>query len=232
MTANDDNEALLEAGRLAALGELVRDCAHEIANPLFAVLALSELLLQDLEPRTKAHERLTLLRESADGMRKVVEAMQGFAREQATEPADVALQDVARSAVSLVRTVLAARDVEIAERYGEVPALVHGDAARLRLLLVSLVLNAVRSLPRGGTVSVEIAADGGEVVAAVEDDGAGFAPEEAEAAFDLFRTTRGGSGLGPTVARAIAERHRGTLAVEAAEGPGARVVLRLPEAAR
>lgn len=225
-------DALLEAGRLAALGELVRDCGHEIANPLFAILALSELLLQDAEPGTKTHERLTLLRESANGIREVVDAMHAFAREGAAEPADLAFQEVAESAVGLMRSVMAARDVEIVESYGDRPALVHGDPPRLRLLLVSLLLNAVRGLPGGGTVTVEVSREGNEVVAAVRDDGAGFAPDGPEAAFELFQTTRGGSGLGLTVARAVAERHGGTLTAEPMAGPGACVVLRLPEARR
>jgi len=225
-------DALLEAGRLATLGELVRDCAHEIANPLFAILALSELLLQEAEPGTKAHERLTLVHESANGIRAVVDGMHGFAREGGGQPADVELQEVAAAAVALMRTVIAARDVEVVERYGDRPALVHGDPARLRLLLVTILLNAFRGLPAGGTVAVEVSCERGEAVAAVRDDGAGFPPGEAEAAFELFHTTRGGSGLGLTVARKIAEGHGGTLAAEPPAGSGARVVLRLPEAVR
>jgi len=225
-------DALLEAGRLATLGELVRDCAHEIANPLFAILALSDLLLQEAEPGTKAHERLTLVHESANGIRAVVDGMHGFARESRAQAADVALQEVAAAAAGFMRTVIAARDVEIVERHGDRPALVHGDAARLRLLLVILLLNAFRGLPSGGTVTVEVSRAEGEAVVAVSDDGAGFAPAEAEAVFELFHTTRGGSGLGLTVARLIAEGHGGTLAVEPPAEPGARVVLRLPEAAR
>ena len=227
-----EDDALLEAGRLATLGELVRDCAHEIANPLFAILALSDLLLQESESGTKAHERLTLVHESANGIRAVVDGMQGFARESRAQAADVALQEVAGAAAGFMRTVIAARDVEIVERYGDRPALVHGDAARLRLLLVSLLLNSFRGLPSGGTVTVEVSCEEGEAVAAVRDDGAGFAPGEAETAFELFHTTRGGSGLGLAVARRIAEGHGGTLAAEPPAGPGARVVLRLPEAAR
>jgi signal transduction histidine kinase len=225
-------DALLEAGRLATLGELVRDCAHEIANPLFAILALSDLLLQEAEPGTKAHERLTLVHESANGIRAVIDGMHGFARESAAQAADVALQDAAAAATGLLRTVIAARDVEIVERYGDRPALVHGDSERLRLLIVTLLLNAFRALPSGGTVTVEVSSEEGEAVLAVGDDGAGFTPADVEAAFEPFRTTRGGSGLGLTVARLIAERHGGTLAVEAPAGPGARVVLRLPDAAR
>lgn len=225
-------ETLLEAGRLATLGELVRDCAHEIANPLFAILALSELLLQEAEPGSKAHERLGLVHESATGIKAVVDGMHGFARGGGAPPADVALQEIAAAAVGLMRTLIAARDVEIVERYADRPALVHGDAARLRLLLVSLLLNAFRALPAGGTVAVDVSCVGSEAVAAVCDDGAGFAPGEVEAAFELFHTTRGGSGLGLPVARGIAERHAGTLTVEPQASSGARVVLRLPEAAR
>jgi len=225
-------DALLEAGRLATLGELVRDCAHEIANPLFAILALSDLLLQEAEPGTKAHERLTLVHESANGIRAVIDGMHGFARESRAQTADVALHEVAAAAAGFMRTVIAARDVEIVERYGDRPALVHGDAARLRLVLVSLLLNSFRGLPSGGTVTVEVSCEDGEAVAAVRDDGAGFAPGEAEAAFELFHTTRSGSGLGLAVARRIAEGPGGTLAAEPPAGPGARVVLRLPEAAR
>jgi signal transduction histidine kinase len=74
-------DALVEAGRLVALGELAPGAAHEVNNPLFAILGLVEFLLLEAQPGSKAHERLVLIQQSGNEIREVVKAVLDFARE-------------------------------------------------------------------------------------------------------------------------------------------------------
>jgi signal transduction histidine kinase len=230
---NTGVQGLVESGRMAAVGELTAGAAHEINNPLFAILTLVDFLLRDAEPGTKAFERLQLIEGSAKDIQAVIEPVHHFARERTRELAPLDLTDTAHGAVDLVVRASATRSVMIAERYPDEPVLVAGDSSRLKCLFVHLLANAIQAMPTGGGVTVEIEREGGEVVARVEDEGTGIPSADAERVFDLFYTTRNGSGtgLGLAAARAIAQLHGGTLTVDSGRARGACLVLRLPEAA-
>jgi two-component system sporulation sensor kinase A len=223
--------ALVESGRMAALGELTAGAAHEINNPLFAILTLVEFLIRDAEPGTKTFERLELVQGSAKDIQAVVERLHHFARERAKDE-PVALEDAAHGAVELVRRASATRTVEVVELYPAEPALVAGDSAQLKSLFVHLLVNALQAMPEGGMLTVEVEHAGREVVARVRDEGPGIPSADAERVFELFYTTRNGAGtgLGLAAARATAELHGGTLVAEPGGERGATLVLRLPEA--
>ena len=223
-------DAILEAGRLAALGELTAGAAHEINNPLFAILTLVDFLLREVEPGTKAYERLRLVEGSARDIEAVVGRVHRFARARAGDGSPFPLEEVAAGAVDLVRHASAARDVELVETYPSAPALVAGDPRRLAQVFVNLLLNALQAMPEGGTVTVTVEREAEEVVAVVADDGPGIPTGHAERLFELWVTRRrdSGSGLGLAVSRMVAELHGGTLALDPAAPRGARLVLRLP----
>ncbi|MGH3029596.1 MAG: sensor histidine kinase [Gaiellaceae bacterium] len=225
-------DAIMEAGRLAALGELTAGAAHEINNPLFAILTLVDFLLREAEPGTKAYERLRLVEGSARDIEAVVGRVHRFARGRAGDGSPFPLEEVAAGAVDLVRHASAARNVELVESYPAVPGLVAGDPRRLAQAFVNLLLNALQAMPEGGTVTVAVEREGDELVASVADDGPGIPAGDAERLFELWTTTRSGagSGLGLAVSRTIVELHGGTLAVDPAAARGARLVLRLPAA--
>jgi signal transduction histidine kinase len=224
--------AMVEGGRMAALGELTAGAAHEINNPLFAILTLVEFLLRDAEPETKAFERLQLVQGSAKDIQAVVERVHHFARERGGKDEPVALEEAVRGAADLVQRTSATRSVEIVERYPTEPALVAGDSAQLKCLFVHLLMNALQAMPDGGALTVQVEHVGGEILGRVQDEGPGIPAADVERVFDLFFTTRNGSGtgLGLAAARAIAELHGGTLGVEPNDEPGACFVLRLPKA--
>lgn len=231
--SGDVTAAMVEGGRMAALGELAAGAAHEINNPLFAILTLVSFLIRDAEPGSKELERLQLIEDSAKDIQAVVEQVHGFARERRGEGGAVALETAIHGAVELVRHASASRTVQIVERHTSPPALVCGNAAQLKGLFVHLLVNAVQAMPDGGVVSVLVERRAGEVFAVVCDEGPGISATEAERVFELFHTTKSGSGtgLGLASARAIAELQGGSLTLDPGVERGARFVLRLPAAA-
>ena len=223
--------AMVRGGRMAALGELTRGAAHEINNPLFAILTLVGFVIRDAEPGSKTLERLRLIEGSAQEIQGVVERLHRFARARADE-GTFALEEAASAAVDLVRLASATKTVELAERYATPPALVAGNIGQLECLFVHLLVNAVQAMPDGGVATVSVERAGGEVVGRVSDEGAGIPAADAERVFELFHTTKNGAGtgLGLASARAIAERHGGSLRLDQGVEHGACFVLRLPEA--
>jgi signal transduction histidine kinase len=221
----------VQAARMAAVGDLAAGVVHEINNPLFAILGLVEFLLADAEPGTKAHERLKLIQETGLEIKAIARALLAFARERGEE-GTVDLGAAAAETVEVFRRTSAARHVEIVLR-AESGAAVHGNAARLKQLLLHLLANAREALPHGGTVNVEVSGHNGEVVLDVADTGSGIAALDLPRIFEPFFTTRserGAAGLGLAAARAIADAHGGTLTAASPSGSGARFTLRLPAA--
>lgn len=222
---------LVDSGKVTAVGELAAGLAHELNNPLFAMLGLVEFLLEEAEPGTKTRQRLELVQQSGREIRELLRLLLAFAREPEDELGTVDLAKAVRATVALARLASPARDVEVVERVSAEPVLVDGSANRLEQLLLHLLTNAYQAMPRGGTITASAFRDGPTSVASVEDTGPGIPAELRERAFEPFFSTRhgaGGNGLGLTVARTIARMHGGDLTAGRAPGGGALLELRLP----
>jgi signal transduction histidine kinase len=226
------DEQLVQTAKLAALGELVRGAAHEINNPLFGILGLVEFLLAEIEPGTRAHERVRLIQDSGRDIQAIVQALLAFARTLPDEDGVVPLQRPATAAVELLRCTNSAKTVELRESYASDPVNVRGNAPRLAQLFLHLLLNAQQALSGGGTIRIAVACEGVWALASVSDTGPGFRSEVLGKAFDAFFTTKRkpvGPGLGLSASRQIAREHGGDLVVPRANGRGrTSVVLRLP----
>jgi signal transduction histidine kinase len=228
-SSTSEQEALLEAGRLTGLGELVRGFAHEINNPLFGMLGLVELLLGEIEPGTKAHERLTLVQQSGLEIKRITHSLLGVARVESEVTEVVSLQEVAEKTVELVRCTSADKNVELREHYPDELLRVQGSPARLSQVFLSLLLNAQQALPAGGTVTVQLERDGEWAVARVTDTGAGIDSDARSSLFEPFATTKhGGTGLGLAASLEVARAHGGDLIALSSVAAGASFVLRLP----
>jgi PAS domain S-box-containing protein len=225
------DQQLVQSGKLAAIGQLAAGVAHEINNPLFAILALTEFLIKDSVPGTKQYERLELIQETGLEIKEIVRALLDFARENADERHVVSLQDVIRSTVDLIRRTNAHKGVELIDTYDDSGALVNASANQLKQVFLNLAANARQAMPNGGTIRVDMHRAGNSVIATVSDDGPGIEPDVLERIFDPFFTTKrdtGGTGLGLPVSLGIAEMHGGSLTATSEPGQGATFTLRLP----
>jgi len=224
-------QQLMQSGKLAAIGELAAGVAHEINNPLLAILGLTEFLLLETDAGSKQHERLELIQQTGLEIKEIVRALLDFAREHPSTQRVVALEAVVQTTIDLVRRTNAHKGIELVESYRADGACVRASGDQLEQVVLNLVANARQAMPNGGAVHVEVCRDGDHVDLVVADEGPGMTPDVQERIFDPFFTTRrdsGGTGLGLAVSLGIAEAHGGSLTVDSAPGHGATFTLRLP----
>jgi PAS domain S-box-containing protein len=220
--------------RLVELGRIAAGVVHELNNPLTAVTAYSEALVEKLS--LAGHdaadvEKLRRVLDAGKRIQRFARDLMAYARPAQHEMEFVDLSRVVEEAAQMCEPTLRGAGARVEQRFEEVPP-VWGQRGRLLQVFVNLVTNAAQALePRGGTVTLELAPAGEHVAARVKDDGAGMAPEVKRRAFEPFFTTKAdgrGSGLGLSIVESIVSRHGGAISLETERGMGTTFTVMLP----
>jgi two-component system NtrC family sensor kinase len=224
-------QQLAQSGKLAAIGELAAGVAHEINNPLLAILGLTEFLLMETESGSKQHERLKLIQQTGLEIKEIVRALLDFAREHPATQRVVEFESLVGKTIDLIRKTNAHKGIELTEQYAAPGLCVMANGDQLEQIVLNLVANARQAMPNGGAIHIEVMRDSDHVALVVTDEGPGVPADLQDRIFEPFFTTRrgaGGTGLGLSVSLGIAESHAGTLTVDGDHGTGAAFTLRLP----
>ena len=219
--------------KLAALGRLTSGVAHEIKNPLNALVLHVELLRQKLGDTDKdAKHHLDVLDEEVRRLDHVVLGFLKFTRPEELQLESVGLDRIVREVLEFLAAEAEQRGIRL-EPYipAELPAL-QGSAELLRQVLLNLAGNAFDAMPHGGVLRLRVEpAREGSIALTVEDTGEGIPAEELPKIFDLFYTTkRGGNGIGLSMVYRIVQLHGGEIHVDSERGVGTRVTMTFPEA--
>jgi signal transduction histidine kinase len=243
--------------KLAALGRLSAGVAHEVKNPLNAMMIHLELLRQQFVTRMRParaaavagavaavattepppvdrNEALQHVDVIANEIRRLDEVVQGFLK--FTRPEDLKLQPIALPTlfdeiVPIVRPEANRVGVALVVECDGVPD-VNGDPAMLRQAFLNLALNACQAMPNGGTLRIQCeSARGRRVRISISDTGVGIAPEHLQRIFDLYFTTKEkGSGIGLSMVYRTVQMHDGEIEVQSTPGAGTTFKILLPQA--
>lgn len=218
------------SGKLAAMGRLSAGIAHEIKNPLNAMMIHLELLRLKLAD-SPASEHVAIITAQ---MRRLDEVVQGFLR--FTRPADlkiepVLLGDIFDNIMPIVRAEATKQNVEIrVECPPDLPR-IQADVALLEQACLNLALNACQAMPNGGRLRLAGVARPGRVEVIVEDTGVGIPPEQLSRIFELYYTTKeSGSGIGLSMVYRTVQLHDGDIEVESVPGRGTTFKITLQQA--
>ncbi|MBI3074488.1 MAG: PAS domain-containing protein [Deltaproteobacteria bacterium] len=232
-------DAVRRAERLAAIGKMAADIAHEIRNPLAALSGSIEILKADRAEDPEGARLMDIVIRETDRLNKLLSDFLAFARPATPDLIDVDLALVCDETIQMVRVAKQVSD-GIAIKTALTPTVVRGDGGQVKQIAWNLILNSIQAMPNGGEVSVRVFSrdrwplvEGDVGVIEVSDRGIGIAPEDIDRVFDPFFTTkRSGAGLGLATVYRIVEAHGGRIAVESRRGEGTTFTVALPRAGK
>jgi signal transduction histidine kinase len=222
---------LIQSAKLAAIGELAANVAHEINNPLTSVLGFASYLAEQVRSGQPMREELDLIIEEATRARDIVRDLLNFSRQRDFEPEVTNINTVVEQTVSMVRRQGSLENITVSEAYAEALPLVEVDVSRMKQVFLNIINNAVYAMKEGGTLAIRTSVADGTVLVEFTDSGIGIALDHLDRIFDPFFTTKpavSGTGLGLSVSLGIVQSHGGTIEVQSQPGAGAVFTIKLP----
>lgn len=228
---------LAHAARIATLGELTASIAHEINQPLAAIVTSGEASLRWLgRPQPDVGEiKSGIDRMIADGKRAaaIIGRIRAMASKRATERVRLKPNELIADAAALLTREIAAHGVTLRFEFAPGPPEIEGDRVQLQQVFVNLLVNAMQAMAQSHRRELVVRTHGGNGVVAfeVDDSGPGIAPAALPGLFKAFNSTKlNGMGLGLSLCRSIVEAHGGEIALAEKPAPGARFRFTLPAA--
>ena len=225
-------QLIMQSEKLASIGTMAASVVHEVKNAMCVTGGRAELLLRNSElylRSEKATEHVKTINEMTYRVTDIVQELLAYSRVD-TSFKEVSVSKAMNVAVDLIGKKADGKGVNIAEEYGETPA-IHGVGNQLQQVFINLLINAIDATPSGGTITLNCASQDGQVVASVKDNGTGISENVLSRMFDPFFTTKEegeGTGLGMFVCRKIVADHGGEFLVNSEEGVGTEMIIKLP----
>jgi PAS domain S-box-containing protein len=223
------HELLVQSERLAAIGSLAAQVAHDLRNPLTAINT-NLFYIKNVLPEAlgdKIEGSIESIEGAVEHSSKIIDDLLQYSR--ATD-----LKSERLDLGSVLEQFVAGLDIPPSVklvRNLETGAFINGDLAKLKRVFQNLISNAVEAMPSGGTLSLSVRAEGDRVVAEVADTGVGMDPATLRQLFNPFFTTKAkGLGLGLAICQRLVEAHGGDIDVRSEEGRGTTAVVTLPRA--
>ena len=229
-----NNVKMEHAMRLSLMGEMASSLAHEINQPLAAILSYArgcERRLESGEDAKGLREAIGRIAIQAERAGDIVRRMRDFVRKNPARQAPLEPAGAFREALALFEPTAAARDLTVEADIPRVLPLVRADRVQLEEVILNLLQNALEATAdrADGTIRFAAAQQGATIVVAVSDNGPGLAPEARNRLFEPFFTSKlGGLGLGLSLSRSIVEAHGGRLSADEQAPPGATFRFYLP----
>jgi two-component system NtrC family sensor kinase len=229
-------EQLIQAEKLAAMGQMLAGVAHELNNPLTAILGVTELLRDSEGVQENTKRQLELTHRQARRAARIVQNLLEFSRPAAPQKKALDVNSLIERTLQLQDHSLRRNNVSVDfQPQSDLPAVI-GDANQLIQVFLNLISNAehaIREVRETGRVHIRMGRIGGHISVTVQDDGIGVAQEALPKLFDPFYTTKrpgGGTGLGLSICMSIVREHGGSIDVETLPAGGSAFTVYLPVA--
>jgi len=226
---------LMHTEKMAALGQLVSGVAHEVNNPLAAIVGFADLLLENPAIPAEGKQELRVILEEAQRTRGIVQNLLSFARHMPAQREPVQVNTLLEHVLKLRAYDCSNHGIEIVERYQEDLPLLAGDPHQLQQVFLNILNNAydaIREVKRPGRIEISTSASDGQIEIRLRDNGPGIS--HPERIFDPFFTTKEvgkGTGLGLSICYGIVRAHQGEIVAQNhADGIGCTFRVRLPMA--
>jgi two-component system NtrC family sensor kinase len=224
---------LMHAEKMAAVGQLVSGVAHEVNNPLTAILGFADLLMENRDLPDSVRKDLRVILQEAQRTKQIVQNLLSFARQMPPQRKPVQLNPILKRTIQLRAYDFHSRGVTVSEHYDDSLPFVIGDSQQLQQVFLNILNNAydaVREAPGGPRIEIRTTRSNDFVEVSFRDNGHGIA--QPDRIFDPFFTTKQvgqGTGLGLSICYGIVKEHGGEILCGNNVGqPGATFTVRLP----
>jgi len=224
-------ESMARSEKMASLGQLSAGIAHEINNPLTAILLNAHLLLEKTAPDDPSAAGLRLIAEETQRCAQIVKGLLDYSRQMKPETKPTDINDLIDRTVGLLAGQAWARNIRIVQALDRSLPPLSLDGSKIQQVFWNLILNACEAMPKGGELGItsRFSPDGRRAEVDFADTGPGIPDEIISRIFDPFFTTKpSGTGLGLAVAFGIVEQHGGKISVLGKTGRGAVFTIQLP----
>jgi len=223
-------DQLMQAEKLAGLGVLTSGIGHELNNPLFGILSLSEEIRDEQDP-TRMKDHAGHIVDHAKRMARVIRDFAGAKRRDGKDLRDdVDVNEQLDLALRVVGLTDEVAGLQVRRHYQPLPR-IHAVPEEIGQVFVSVITNAIQAMKGKGTIDLSSGVSSDAVVVRIHDSGPGVPKNHVSKIFDPFFTTKGpgqGTGLGLTIARRIVLRYGGQIRLESGENFGTTFVMRFP----
>src|SRR5256712_5190568 len=229
-------EQLIQAEKLAAMGQMLAGVAHELNNPLTAILGVTELLRERVASDESSKRQLELTHRQARRAARIVQNLLEFSRPASPQKKLLDINNLIDRTLQLHQHSLRRNNIEVDFLPQPHLLCIVGDSKHLTQAFLKLISNAehaIREVRDSGGIQIRLARTGEKILVVVQDDGVGIRPEALPKLFDPFYTTKrpaGGTGLGLSICLSIIREHGGTIEAEVLPGGGSAFTVHFPAA--
>jgi two-component system NtrC family sensor kinase len=224
-------EALLQSEKLAAMGRLTSQIAHELNNPIYGIMNTLELLKTEIPPESRRRKILELSLSEIQRLSEMLRNMLSFSKPEEEARKRINLNDLLEGILLMMERQLRESNIRVVSDLDHEIPQVMASTNQMRQVMLNMFKNAKEAMPSGGTLTVRTAKEDQKVSVHIQDTGVGIPEEIRNKIFEAFFTTKQkvkGVGLGLSVCYGIIKDHGGDIKVESEEGKGTTFVISLP----
>ncbi len=224
-------EQLLQSEKLAAMGRLTSQIAHELNNPLYGIMNTLELMKTEISPESKRRKILEMALSETMRLTEMLRKMLSFSKPDEEEKQPTDINTILDEIILLNEKQLRENSIRISSEFAKDPGRVHASKNQLRQVFLNMISNARDAMPEGGTLTVSTETKGDNVHIKISDTGIGIRRENMDKIFDSFFTTKDNVkdvGLGLSVCYGFIKDHGGDIKVASELDSGTTFTILLP----
>jgi two-component system NtrC family sensor kinase len=223
---------LLQSEKLAAMGRLTSQIAHELNNPLFGIMNTLELMKTEISPDNKRRRLLDMSLSEIERLADMLKKMLSFSKPDQDRRLEIDINQVIEELMLLYEKRFRENSIKVVLNLVENPGMIFASRDQLRQVFINLFSNAMYAMPDGGSLEITTWTASGRLYISVRDTGTGIKPAHIKKIFDSFFTTKTesvqGVGLGLSVCYGFIKDHDGDIVVESEEGQWTKFTIMLP----
>jgi PAS domain S-box-containing protein len=224
-------QALLQSEKLAAMGKLTSQIAHELNNPIYGIMNTLELLKTEIPPESKRRKILELSLSETQRLAEMLRNMLSFSKPEEEKRRPIKMNELIEGILLVMDKQMRESNIKVETAFDDEIPEIMASTNQMRQVLLNIFKNAKEAMPKGGMLTVRTDRENHHVLIHIQDTGVGIPEGIRDKIFEAFFTTKQkvkGVGLGLSVCYGIIKDHGGEIRVESEEGKGTTFTIRLP----